>query len=559
MSRRARKQLISGVLGGANIPSWVATDFLGRRAILDANYSGGQFYWNHATYADETALNTALGASKSGVARTVTPYVFGSELITNGTFDTDVSSWAAMANHGAISWDSGNLLLAGNSQSVPQALQAVTVTPGKGYAFSAQGWLTVGGGACATRILNGNTIGAAVLGGPSAVTNNTTTPTTLIAYLGANTTTVYADLYNGQASGTNTYRFDNATFKECLPFNGLTAGQIGVKISATAPASTASTIVLWQAGGNERDRARLELQSDMSLHFKVTYNNVSQADINLGTLTGSTAFVVEAQAGVDTFSAALDGGTRQFAAVGSMPGLAQTWIGRSFTGETWTGTIERVSFFNQAHAAAPYFVAYGDSLTNNDRSGEWKANLAASMIPPRRVVNKGVGGNGINHIRDRFVDSDPSIGVVGAGGWDDPDTIYSIEGGYNNGTDAASRVAPDLATMIALIPDRKYIIWNIPNGSAAGNESGGAIYNVFVSVNAATKATYPGRVVEIREALVAAYNPLDAQDVIDHGNDISPSSLREDTIHFNAAGGAVWRATAKALLDALGWSVYPLK
>ena len=41
---------------------------------------------------------------------------------------------------------------------------------------------------------------------------------------------------------------------------------------------------------------------------------------------------------------------------------------------------------------------------------------------------------------------------------------------------------------------------------------------------------------QIRTALVAAYNPINAQDVADHANDVTPSSLRSDKIHLNDAG-----------------------
>jgi len=54
--------------------------------------------------------------------------------------------------------------------------------------------------------------------------------------------------------------------------------------------------------------------------------------------------------------------------------------------------------------------------------------------------------------------------------------------------------------------------------------------------------------------LVAAYDPGVPQDVIDHGNDVPPSSLRLDTLHQNDDGQAfvsneVWKyLTAQGLL-----------
>ena len=49
---------------------------------------------------------------------------------------------------------------------------------------------------------------------------------------------------------------------------------------------------------------------------------------------------------------------------------------------------------------------------------------------------------------------------------------------------------------------------------------------------------------DLRETLVANYNPAIAQDVIDYGNDITPSSLRSDDRHPNTTGYGIYASVA---------------
>jgi hypothetical protein len=551
-------------LGGVvnPVPAWVATDFLGRRAVFDADYENGRFYWNGQTYASEAALNTAMGTSKTGAARTITPYVFGPELITNGAFDADVSGWTAQPSHGLIDWDPlGYLKLDGNSQVAPNAYQQVTsLATGKGYAFQAQTKVNSGGGSCGTRASVNST--GSVLMQTSALSSSGTF-VNAAAYFSAEGSTGYMLLYNNASAGTGSYRFDNASLKEAVPFQGLVQGAIGMKVWATAPASVASTVVVAQAGGSDRGRVRNEVQSDMHLHYKVTWNNVSQADIDLGALTPSTPFVLETQAGVDTFSAALNGGTRQYAAVGTMPGVPQMWIGRSYTGETWTGTIERVAVFKEAHAEAPLLVGLGDSLMYNTRGGYWNYAFAAAQVPPHRFVNFGVAGAGCDNILSRL-NSD----VINGPGWFDPRTKFIFDGGYNDGLVCTTKKPPlvaaiknamDARAVMLGIPESPWMMWDIPNGSAANNAAGQTIYVRFTQQNADDLALYGdamtpgGHILRGRENKVAAYNPALPQDIIDHGNDITPDSLREDTIHPNTAGSVVDYNLVYAASVLQGW------
>lgn len=555
-------------------PSWVATDTFGNSAIMNADYTNNLYFLNGTSYSDEATFNTALGATKSGITRTIGAYIFGPNLVANGTFTHDIGGWST--DFAAISWSSGTLQLNGNSVSGPRAFQLIPTEVNKAYSIQGQAWDVSGNGQPALRVSVNNNLGQfagtspfglAVAPGPSA---------NLTGYFSAEGTAIYAGLY---ASGNNAgnYFFDNITVEECVPFQGMLSGQVGVKINATAPSSISATIVLWQAGGNERGRLRLEARTDFHLHYIVTWKNGGDAlnpatDLDLGLLTASTPFIVEAQAGVDTFAATLNNSTRIYAPVGQMPGLAQMWIGTSFTGgtEIWTGTIEKVAVFKQAYPAASYLVLYGDSLTANSRGGYlgantvappqgyWNFALGAAFIPPRRVIAKGYPGFGMAAVATKFLTTDP---FTAAGGYGDINTVYGIEGGYNDMNNAQTAVPPAIASMVAaFLPNTKYFIFNIPNGEAVNQYSGGSVYNAFVATNSATLSTYGnglvlgGHVVQLRELWVAAYNPAIPQDVIDHGHDISPSSQREDAIHFNALGGPTWFNAALAVVRAQGWS-----
>ncbi len=72
-------------------------------------------------------------------------------------------------------------------------------------------------------------------------------------------------------------------------------------------------------------------------------------------------------------------------------------------------------------------------------------------------------------------------------------------------------------------------------------------------LNATLKATYPDNFVDIETPLFNAYNPSLPQDVIDHNNNIPPTSLRSDLGHFNDAGYAIVAQQVKSFLMSKNW------
>jgi hypothetical protein len=119
-------------------------------------------------------------------------------------------------------------------------------------------------------------------------------------------------------------------------------------------------------------------------------------------------------------------------------------------------------------------------------------------------------------------------------------TINILWTGTNNLQAEPETVIADneaaIALFIAANPNARWAIISCLNGNGDAQHwaPSGAFYTNMLAVNAYFKAAYPENYIEVREAAVAAYNPLDAQDIIDFGHDTVPTSLRSDTIHPNS-------------------------
>ncbi|MBB3940683.1 lysophospholipase L1-like esterase [Novosphingobium fluoreni] len=105
---------------------------------------------------------------------------------------------------------------------------------------------------------------------------------------------------------------------------------------------------------------------------------------------------------------------------------------------------------------------------------------------------------------------------------------------------------------------KHFVVLPVPNGNYASEYQGASGYNALMAHNARLAAAWPDNYFDDRAILVAAYDPGNAQDVIDHGRDVPPSSLRSDNIHYNTAGYAVLGAAHWAFVEAKGWLTNPL-
>jgi hypothetical protein len=129
--------------------------------------------------------------------------------------------------------------------------------------------------------------------------------------------------------------------------------------------------------------------------------------------------------------------------------------------------------------------------------------------------------------------------------------LVIIWSGTNNYQDPV-QVQADIAAMVAALPSPKhYVILSVINTDDfwVWSTGGQSPYPTLIALNNALAATYPNNYIDIRSLLVAAYDPTNPQDVIDHGHDIPPSSFRAQDFR-----GSI---TSAADASSCGFSVTP--
>jgi lysophospholipase L1-like esterase len=176
-------------------------------------------------------------------------------------------------------------------------------------------------------------------------------------------------------------------------------------------------------------------------------------------------------------------------------------------------------------------TTWGDSLTAGDGSSASTNRYPAALgrYSGFIVSNGGVSGQTSTQIRTRQ--------TAGSNTWTSPTIIWA---GRNNFTDT-NAVLADVAAMVANMATygntNRYLVMSVINANNATEWVGTTSYNTITNLNGALSAAYGANYLDIRSYLVSQYNPLNAQDVIDHNHDCLPSSLQSgDGIHLLDAG-----------------------
>lgn len=130
---------------------------------------------------------------------------------------------------------------------------------------------------------------------------------------------------------------DDSLATTAFPSN---AAQGTVVIAARTPVGAGAT-VLWQRDdGTESKRFRLTRDAANALRFIVTDGGVEQANISLGAVAASTDFKVAAAWAANDFAASLNGAAVVTDTAGTLPAVTTDRMGRSATGEHWSGQIK---------------------------------------------------------------------------------------------------------------------------------------------------------------------------------------------------------------------------
>lgn len=201
----------------------------------------------------------------------------------------------------------------------------------------------------------------------------------------------------------------------------------------------------------------------------------------------------------------------------SVRGMNPATNAKAVIEDIYTGATE-------AHFIAMNKVAcWGDSLTAGSGGVPYTTPLAE--LTAYTVYNGGVGGETSTQIKTRMI-ADAAR----------RSSLVIIWAGRNNYADAVT-VKADIAEMVASLGHDGYLILGVINGNYGGYERvGGAGYAQITTLNADLATIYGTKFINIRLALVQAYNAGITQDVLDFADGIVPTSLRSDAIHLNTAG-----------------------
>jgi hypothetical protein len=187
-----------------------------------------------------------------------------------------------------------------------------------------------------------------------------------------------------------------------------------------------------------------------------------------------------------------------------------------------------------------YIRAVGDSLT-----GAYPATLLANnqMLPNCAFAYNSYSGQTSTTIKNSFLTFarravEIPIIWVGRNNYSSPTTVKA-----------------DIAAMIAELADpTKFVVIGIPRGNYPDELLGGGADIAIKALNADLAALYPNNFLDVERPWINAYNQNSPQDVLDFSNDITPTSLREDDIHPNAAGADLIATNVAEFVRSKNWN-----
>lgn len=165
---------------------------------------------------------------------------------------------------------------------------------------------------------------------------------------------------------------------------------------------------------------------------------------------------------------------------------------------------------------------YGDSETNGKGGGYYSYPQSLQFSSGRNVYNFGINDETSTQIRTRFLAASSTFSHC-----------KIIWAGRNNFA-SPTTVKADIAAMVAALGHTRYVVMGVTNSQS--EPSGSANYNTIVALNSDLAALYGANFFDVRTYIISQYNPSIPQDVTDHTNDVPPTSLMSDPVHFNSAG-----------------------
>ena len=200
-----------------------------------AKYSGLAFLErNESDYTRSSVANITTeyntgymvgGIKLATLSDTDDTNVTGSELVTNGTFDSNITGWVASDAGCSLSLVSNKLRISNNDQSAGGAVTSFSVVAGETYCFS------VGTSSADVWLYLGASVNTATYFGP-IVSNTTTWKSTV-------TGTVYFMIKNSSTSNGNTIDIDNISVR--LAEEDRSVNGNGLQVFGTVPKTPVAT------------------------------------------------------------------------------------------------------------------------------------------------------------------------------------------------------------------------------------------------------------------------------------------------------------------------------
>jgi lysophospholipase L1-like esterase len=170
-----------------------------------------------------------------------------------------------------------------------------------------------------------------------------------------------------------------------------------------------------------------------------------------------------------------------------------------------------------------FIVGWGDSLTEGSAGSSYLIEL--QKLTGYQVVNSGKAGNTSSQIAERML-ADKEKHTY--------NTI--IWAGRNNYLEP-EKVKADIASMVAALGHKRYLVLGLINGSFGANEDVfGAGHDAIMKLNGELYTIYKDHYINIHAYLLSQYDPTSNVDLVNHTDDVVPTSLRSDQLHLNAKG-----------------------
>ncbi|MFC5407815.1 SGNH/GDSL hydrolase family protein [Larkinella bovis] len=167
-------------------------------------------------------------------------------------------------------------------------------------------------------------------------------------------------------------------------------------------------------------------------------------------------------------------------------------------------------------------IGWGDSLTQGVGGTPYLTIL--EQMTGYKTINEGVAGQTSQQIAKRMLaatDKHSYNTIIWAG----RNNYYELE-----------NVKANIAAMVAALGHKRYLVIGIVNNIAPNEQVFGQGHERITQLNNELNRIYGDHFVNIHTYLLAQYDRNSARDIIDHTDDVVPTSLRSDELHLNTSG-----------------------